>query len=348
MKRNQFLFSLCIAFVAIGYTLKDVSLWELLHSFQRVNFIYLLPMTLFIWAEYFVRAWRWKILVSPTKKVSTMDVFSPLMIGMIGNLLPMRAGEILRAYLLKQRADIPFSSSLASIMVERTFDLLMLLFLFVSILGLQMGDVKADVGGRTLSLNEMKVSFGVFGAVTLLFLFGILYSIVFHGHHLVPLVRKVVSFLPEHWEHKAKHLIKSFVSGLDIFKDFRSLVKVFIYSALNLIFIILSYYPLFFAFDLQYKTLKALLILSAIIPIFITLFPTPGFVGSVQAGAFFALHEIMNENPVASAGYGMVIWGWGLFVQISMAMIFIFYEHLSIGQVINMETSGEEALEKLD
>jgi len=50
------------------------------------------------------------------------------------NIYPARAGEVLRAVILKRREDIPVSASLATIIVERVYDgVVMLAFVFLNL-----------------------------------------------------------------------------------------------------------------------------------------------------------------------------------------------------------------------
>ena len=56
-------------------------------------------------------------------------------IGYMGNnIYPARAGEVLRAVVLKRRENVPISASLATIIVERIFDgVVMLAFVFLNL-----------------------------------------------------------------------------------------------------------------------------------------------------------------------------------------------------------------------
>ena len=56
-------------------------------------------------------------------------------IGYFGNnIFPARAGELLRAIVLKKDEEVPISASLATIIVERVFDgVVMLAFVFVNL-----------------------------------------------------------------------------------------------------------------------------------------------------------------------------------------------------------------------
>ncbi len=56
-----------------------------------------------------VRAWRWKILLNPLKSISVKKLFPVVCVGYMGNnIYPARAGEFLRAFILKQKDDVSF------------------------------------------------------------------------------------------------------------------------------------------------------------------------------------------------------------------------------------------------
>lgn len=82
-------------------------------------------------ASFAVRAWRWRYLLITVKPVPFRPLFSSMMIGfMANNVFPARLGEVLRAYTIGRRAGISRSAAMASIVVERVFDTLVLLLLF--------------------------------------------------------------------------------------------------------------------------------------------------------------------------------------------------------------------------
>ena len=77
--------------------------------------------------SYGLRALRWKILLSFDKKVSFQNVFWANMAGYFGNnLLPARAGELIRALSMGKLEGIDPSYALATGLVERLMDVLAL------------------------------------------------------------------------------------------------------------------------------------------------------------------------------------------------------------------------------
>ena len=160
---RQLIIGLGIAGAAVYFTLRNVSIKELMDSFKTIQYVYLLPAILLIISTYAVRAYRWQILVSPMKKVKLSAMLPPLMIGFMGNILPARAGEVLRAYLLGKQENIPFTGAIATIVVERLFDLLMLLLLFAWVLIFHADVFNSGSSWGGISIHSMATKFGMLG-----------------------------------------------------------------------------------------------------------------------------------------------------------------------------------------
>src|SRR5689334_3663601 len=84
---------------------------------------------------YFVGVWlrsaRWRLLL-PAHTVNTSTLFRTLLVGFtVNNLLPLRMGEVARAYLLARWAKVPYTATIASLLVERVLDGLSLALLLL-------------------------------------------------------------------------------------------------------------------------------------------------------------------------------------------------------------------------
>ena len=82
-----------------------------------------------------VRSYRWSVLLRPVEHVSSRQLVSINVVGlMANNVLPLRTGEFVRAYALSQKTNISKSTGLATIAVERIFDgVVMLGFIFLNL-----------------------------------------------------------------------------------------------------------------------------------------------------------------------------------------------------------------------
>ncbi len=76
-----------------------------------------------IYSTYWLRAVRWAVFVSPTKKVSAVSLLGPQFIGFTGVALFGRLADLTRPYLVARRIGLPLSSQIAVYTIERMFDL---------------------------------------------------------------------------------------------------------------------------------------------------------------------------------------------------------------------------------
>ncbi|MBI4769518.1 MAG: flippase-like domain-containing protein [Chloroflexi bacterium] len=108
---------------------------DLSGALAGANYWWLLPGVAVYFVGVWARAWRWHYLLRPLKRIPTGTMFPIVAIGYMGNnIYPARAGELLRAYVLRRKAGVPVSASLATILIERIFDgVVMLMFVFFNL-----------------------------------------------------------------------------------------------------------------------------------------------------------------------------------------------------------------------
>ena len=323
--------------MALYYTLRNVSFSEVISSFREMDYIYLLPTIAIIFLSYIVRAYRWQVLLEPSLKVNVGGLYSPMMVGFMGNFLPARAAEILRPYLLSKKHDISFSAAFASIIMERLFDLMMILLIFIWVFWFEASVFSADVKFSGLSVQEMAIKFGQICVLAVGAFVVFIYLLLNHKKMVMKLIHWFTDFMNEKWRNKIKWFVDEFAVGCEVVKKFGALVKISVYSVLVWVGNIFWVYPLYYAFDLQHKTIPSLLVLAVMVSILITVVPTPGFLGSYNAGIFIALHEIMGESAIKSVSLGMV--GWALFAGVILVgdLYFIFLDHMSLKTLVNIK-----------
>ena len=135
LKRWQFWAGLLISAVFLYFSLRGLKLAEVWETVRQARYGWLMPGVAVYFVGVWARSWRWHYMLRPLKKISTNSMFPIVTIGYMGNnIYPARAGEVLRAVILKQREGVPVSASLATVIVERIFDgVVMLGFVFVNL-----------------------------------------------------------------------------------------------------------------------------------------------------------------------------------------------------------------------
>jgi hypothetical protein len=117
--------------LGLGYlAVKDADLAEVGETLAEAEPAYLLPAGLALAAGVLVRAWRWQLLFEPRHRPRLGLVANALMIGYLFNtILPARAGEIARVQALGTRASLSRGEVLATVVLERVYDLFVLILL---------------------------------------------------------------------------------------------------------------------------------------------------------------------------------------------------------------------------
>src|SRR5580700_615586 len=93
---------------------------------QQLRFVsmgHIVAAIALIYATYWVRAVRWAVFLSPTKKVSAASLLGSQFIGFTAVALFGRLADLTRPYLVARRVGLSLSSQVAVYTIERMFDL---------------------------------------------------------------------------------------------------------------------------------------------------------------------------------------------------------------------------------
>jgi len=116
----KILLGVAVSAALLAYLFWDVDMHEVAARLANTRWSFLAVSVVLNLASIWVRAWRWYYLFPPGSQPS--HLFNALMIGYMGNnLLPLRAGEIVRVYVVSRRGQ-RFWTALATIVVERALD----------------------------------------------------------------------------------------------------------------------------------------------------------------------------------------------------------------------------------
>jgi hypothetical protein len=75
---------------------------------------------------------RWKLLLRPIARVPFLQALEAIYVGLFTNeVFPLRAGELIRCFLLSKSTELPLSVTFASALIERIFDGVWLISFFL-------------------------------------------------------------------------------------------------------------------------------------------------------------------------------------------------------------------------
>ncbi len=343
MKKKHLIIGILIVALSSYYAFKNVSLSELANALKSVQYIYLLPAIALVALTFLFRAIRWRFLVGSVKEVKTVDLFSPLMIGFMGNILPARAGEFIRAYLLGKKENISFSAAFATIFVERLMDMLIFLILLLGVIFFSSSIFPQAADGTSHPLMGYMVKFGWISFIGSVGIFS--FSVLLQYKN--DLAMKIVAFftkpLPDKWKEKIVGLVLSFTDGLKILKDAKGFMASLFWTCMVWVAMVMTYYPMHLAFGIgsDIPMMTSVLVVCLTIGIFISLFPAPAFLGSFQLACVVALHEIFGISKPVAASYGIVAWLVAMGFIIVVGLIFVVKDNISFVEISSKRTQSE-------
>ncbi len=218
-KRNITLIAgIPLSFLFLYLAVRKVNIAEIIHLIAKTNYVFMIPAVFAFIIDFSLRAFRWKILISPLKKCRYMDLLSITFIGFFANgILPMRAGEIIRVLIVSEKEKISRASAAATLILERILDsfaILLLLSTTFFVFPYPENIKKIWIIGITL-----------FAILLLLF-----YGLMFYRKRTLKLLNRFLKVLPGKFENKIEHLLESFIAGLEILKKTHHLIATILIS----------------------------------------------------------------------------------------------------------------------
>ncbi len=281
-----------ISILLIWLVFKGTNWSEFLKSIQNINyFILIVAMALLVFSVW-IRAIRWRILINKVGNVSTKDLYKVTMVGFMGNnILPLKMGELLRAYVISRKQNIIFSGALTSLIVERIVDLIsFILIISAAFLMFPITDWMQKIAVMGFLIV---ISFLIFS----LFLFK--YNSKFETWYL----KKQKQLIAKDKETIANHLV-GFCRGIEALwqnpKPWQTIFLSLLIWAMYFIFTVLSIYA--FNFNLGFlDIMKMGILVLAFVTLAVIVPSAPGYVGTYQAAAIAALQLVAINIDSARA-----------------------------------------------
>jgi uncharacterized protein (TIRG00374 family) len=300
MKRWQFWVGVAISALFLYLVLRKVDfslLWQILRS---ANYWWLLPGVAVYFVALWVRAWRWHYLLRPLKPIPTRNMFPIVTMGYaINNIFPARAGEILRAVVLKEKEDVAVSASLATIIVERIFDgIVMLAFVFVNLSELaNIADVSFKLAGLIVGIKEIAIwgSVAFFGAMAVFLL-----AAMFPARTDRILSWVVEHILPERHRESVLGVSRRFLSGLESLRSPFDVLMVFLTSVVIWLLETIKYWFVMHAFSFS-VSFFALMLMNGVVNLATTIPSAPGYLGTFDLPGIAVLEAYKISTEVAAS-----------------------------------------------
>ena len=118
LKSYRFWLAIGVSLLFLGLFFSRIDLGDTWEKLGEANYLLLLPAILVYFVAVYFRALRWRYLLAPVKRMAVVRIYPVVVVGyMANNLLPLRIGEVVRAYYLGEREKVSKVSALATIAV---------------------------------------------------------------------------------------------------------------------------------------------------------------------------------------------------------------------------------------
>ena len=312
-KKFQAIFSWGVSLALLIWIGSGLEWGKLAQVLKQVDYIYLIPLTLVLLLHYLVRAFRWRYLLPGDAPAPAMKIlFDSLMIGnMASYVLPLRAGEFVRPFLLTKDTGQPFVVTFSSVVIERFFDLATVLIILACI---------------SSSLPTLP-SWAMSGAMGLAILGGGIFVFMLLSAFSPKLVLRLVEiglrFIPESLNGKIKNLIEGLMKGAAVLRDPKRLVMSVVLSSVVWTSVWLSFLAGLYMFPGVASGFLAIT-LTVVVALAVAAPSAPGFIGVFQTGcvAAFALLGLPSE----------IAFGYSLIIHAHQFLFIVLYGVYALGQ----------------
>jgi len=327
---------MAISALFLYFVLIDIDYTELGTQVAQANYWWILPGVAVYFVGLWVRAWRWHYLLRPLKAIPTQAMFPIVTMGYAGNnIFPARAGEVLRAVLLKRKQGVSISASLATIIVERVYDgVVMLAFIFLNLgeLARLSDDVKL-IGEATIEDIALWGTVAFLGALVV-FLLAAMFPAV--SERLAAWVTQ--RFVPARLRERVLDLTKRFLSGLESLRSPQEALMVFFTSAVIWLLETVKYWFVMHAFGFS-VSFFALMLMNGVVNLATTLPSGAGHAGTFDLPGIAVLRAYGVAKEIAT-GYTFVLHFALWFPVTALGLYYMSREGIKWGQVPSEEITA--------
>ena len=299
-KRWMFWLGIIISAAFLYLAFKEINFAELWETLRQTQVIWLLPGLGIYFVGMLVRAWRWRFLLKPLKPISIRTLFPIINIGYMGNnVFPLRMGEVLRAVVLKRREDVSISGSLATIVVERIFDAVVV----IGFVLLNLGQLVSLPGGGSLAKLGSLATWAA--AIFLAGLVVFILIAVFPKPAQRILHQIIEKLLPEKWRKSVTQFADRFLDGL---MSLRSPANAFMVLFTSILIWLLEtglYWSVNQALGMDLN-FRQLMLLNGVVNLVLLIPAAPGGLGTFDAAGRAMLEAYTIPSEIA-LGYTLVL-----------------------------------------
>lgn len=282
-----------LAAVLMIFFLKGVSWSDVWQSINGVHLGYVIAFALGILIQYGIKAYRWGVILrSQPARIPFETLYHFISFSFFLNtVMPGKLGEPAKGVLVARRHNFSEGAGLASVVIERLIDLLMLLVLFM------VSFLLYPVGDNPLLMKIQRLAWLAAPLILGLFLLFFLINRQGLNDTVRRWLERIVMIVPSRMRQRVLDFLVAFIENLHISLSFGDMLRLLISSVLVWVSILPFFWLLMQGFDwgrsiglLETVPYFALLMVGAAIP-------TPGMAGSLDSASKIGFYQLMGIAP---------------------------------------------------
>jgi len=292
-----------------------------------------------------VRAIRWRYLLDPIGPTRFGPVLRATILGFAAlALLPARAGDVLRPYLVARTEGLNGASVFATIVMERALDLVAVLTLLAAFVWIFDGRAILPPG----LLAPIQVSAAIAAGVVVV-LMGVMWTLATHPERIGRLVMRSDWLLPHRVAQVLGKLAHTFSEGFAIAREPRDLAIAFAWSFPLWVSIAFQAWLVTRAFGILVPV-SACFLLQALLVIGVAV-PTPGGIGSFHEAYRIAVTTFFRAPNDVAVSAALVLHAVSFFTSVVPGVVIMARDGLSVtglgrlaGAARQKETAGTDEM----
>ena len=310
--------------------MRDVDFEKVGECLATVDYWYLAPYVALMVIIHLVRTFRWGMLITPIAHVPFKKLLPISSVGFLAIvLLPFRMGEFVRPYLLADKDKITFSAALATCVVERIIDALLVIGLLFAALATIDKAIPPGV------VTSGYVALAIFGGLLL-----VIVVAMWKRDASIAFWNKLIGVVSKKLAAKMTAMLAAFIDGL---RALKSLPRILGFIGLSLAYWGLAAFGLWLLFEGFHLELPftAAFVVNGILVIGIMVPGGPGFTGPFEIAVKVALVDLFLLPAATNASYTIVLHGLQFGFQLIVGVAFLFSSHVSFVRLV--DASGRAA-----
>jgi glycosyltransferase 2 family protein len=320
LKRKRF-WAAILALALTIYLFRDFDFDKVWTIIKSINFWYLIPLSIFEFAIAFIRSQRWKYIIDPGKKISTLNIFSTFSIGMMMNLLmPALTGQVARIFLLAKKEKIKKTAAFSSVVLEVLFDALVLfgLLFIISLFYVFPSAIR---------------NWEIVGGIIVLVLTVVLFWMSSHHKEATRILARRKFKTAQNLREKLFEIRNSFISGLTMLRSSKHLLYVTGLTVFSWMLQAVMVYLMIAAFGLKVNLWGAMVVMI-INTVMVMIVITPVNIGTFQLACVFAL-SLFDVDKQTAFSFSLLLHTFNYLPPLLLGWYFSFREGLSFKKLFH-------------